>query len=152
MNIPDITSALSAQILGVSGKWHRPLEQCMTIKIRYLMPLSGCYVPYIHAWAADHFWASVCRDTLRTRMKRSIPQFGNSALRSFSWEKTGVQTACVLAACCFNDRSSSLTAISDCLLLSISPLSKSILKRKDLKKESRKVSTRYPREQRSYED
>ena len=48
--------------------------------------------------------------------------------------QTGVQTACALAVCCFNDGSSSLAAISDRLLLSPSLLSKSFLKKKDLKR------------------
>jgi len=48
--------------------------------------------------------------------------------------KTGVETACTLAVCCFNDGSSSLAAISDRLQLSPSPLSKSFLRRKDLKR------------------
>ena len=48
--------------------------------------------------------------------------------------KTGVQIACSLAVCCFNDGSSSLGAISDRLQLSPTALSKSFLKKKYLKR------------------
>ena len=65
----------------------------------------------------------------------------NEALHSTVWKfclkeifmgRTGVQTACAMAVCCYNDGSSSLAAISAKLLLSPSPFSKSFLKRKDL--------------------
>ena len=70
-------------------------------------------------------------------------QNANEALHSTVWKfcpkelfmgKTGVETACALAVCCFNDGSSSLTAISDRLQLTPSPLSKSFLRKKDLKR------------------
>ena len=48
--------------------------------------------------------------------------------------KIGVETACSLAACCFNDGVSSLAAVSDHLQLAPTPLSKAYLKRKVIKR------------------
>ena len=48
--------------------------------------------------------------------------------------KTGVEIACDLAVCCFNDGASSLAAITDTLHLNPTALSKAFLKRKDIKR------------------
>jgi len=72
--------------------------------------------------------------SLLEKCVQGYTQNENEALHSTVWKfcpkelfmgKTGVETACAVAVCCFNDRSSSLTAISDRLQLSPSPLSKS---------------------------
>ena len=79
--------------------------------------------------------------SLLDKCVQGYTQNANEALHSTVWKfcpkelfmgKTSVQTACALAVCCFYDGSSSLAAISNKLLLSPSPLSKSFLKRKDL--------------------
>ena len=81
--------------------------------------------------------------SLLEKCVQGYTQNANEALHSTVWKfcpkelfmgKTGVETACALAVCCFNDGSSSLAAISDRLQLSPSPLSKSFLRRKDLKR------------------
>ena len=62
--------------------------------------------------------------TLRMPMKLSIPQCGNFA--QLFMGKTSAEIACTLAVCCFNDGSSSFTAISDRLQLTPSPLKKDL--------------------------
>ena len=48
--------------------------------------------------------------------------------------KTGVEIACALAVCCFNDGASSLAALTDTLHLNPTALPKAFLKRKDIKR------------------
>ena len=70
-------------------------------------------------------------------------QNANEALHSTVWKfcpkelfmgKIGVETACSLAVCCFNDGASSLAAVSNRLQLAPTPLSKTYLKGKDIKR------------------
>ena len=66
----------------------------------------------------------------------------NESLHSTVWKscpkdvylgRVGVDIACAVAVCCFNDGLSSLAAVSSRLGLEPSPLSKQFLKRKDIK-------------------
>ena len=70
-------------------------------------------------------------------------QNANESLHSVVWKfcpktlflgKASVDTACALAVCCFNDGSSSLTAIADRLGLQSSPLCQHYLQSKDLQR------------------
>ena len=99
--------------------------------------------PIIHTWVADPFWTSVCRDTLRTQMKRFIPVW---KLRQLSIGKAGAQTACALAVCHFNDRVKlpSLPSVVNITFIKVLTANETPQKSE--------VCAMYPREHRSHED
>ena len=101
-------------------------------------PLPDAIVQLLHP-----IYSRLGSRSLLEKCVQGYTQNVNEALHSTVWKfcpkeifmgRTGVQTACAMAVCCYNDGSSSLAAISAKLLLSPSPLSKSFLKRKDLKR------------------
>ena len=81
--------------------------------------------------------------SLLKKCVQGYTQNANECLHSTIWKfcpkeifmgKTGVEIACALAVCCFNDGASSLAAITDTLHLNPTALSKAFLKRKDIKR------------------
>ena len=88
-------------------------------------------------------YARLGSQSLLEKCVNGYTQNANEALHSTVWKfcskelfmgRSGVETACALAVCIFNDGASSLSALSDCLGLHPTNLARAHLKKKDKKR------------------
>jgi hypothetical protein len=103
------------------------MANCMTTKI-----FAQCYRPITSARLGSQ--------SLLQKCVMGYTQNANESLHSTVWKfcrnelfmgKTGVETACSLAVCVFNDGANSLSALSDRLQLDPTDLARTLLRKKD---------------------